>query len=153
MSRWKIEPTIYGDGYKEYYIYQKIFGLFWIKRFTQTIFMSPFDGGRIGGYNSLLDAKLALSHKLGPEKFYKLVKAGKIRIYSAYEPHNEESFYMMKTSDGFVVSNGIYYPRGVGETFAAISQVIKCDTAKEALMKADLMGIKVDNRNRFSQGV
>lgn len=151
MSSWKIEPTVYGDGYKEYYIYQKIFGLFWIKRFTQTIFLSPFDGGRIGGYNSLLDAKLTLSHKLGPEKYYKLGKAGKIHIYSAYEPHVEERFYMMKTSDGFVVSKGIYAPKGAGETFTTIAQVIKCDTAKEALMKADLMGIKIDNRNRFVQ--
>jgi len=77
MSSWKIGPTVYGDGYKEYYIYQKIFGLFWIKRFTRTIFLSPFDGGRIGGYDTLLDAKLTLSHKLGPKKYGNLERAGK----------------------------------------------------------------------------
>jgi len=58
---------------------------------------------------------------------------------------------MLKMPDGFVVAKGVYYLMGTKETFTTIAQVLKCDTSKEALMKADLMGINVDNRNRFAQ--
>lgn len=72
-TKWKIEPTIYPDGYREYFIYQKLLGLFWIKRFRSLVFYSPFDGGSYRGYSSVGDAVRILERELG-RKYSKIIE-------------------------------------------------------------------------------
>lgn len=148
-SRFKV---IQRRGY--WYIEREVLGLFWHmfdcdNRFG---FVCAFGDEVLFGYDSLEEALEVVKRKLGPKSWERWVVEE--RIETVYENRRfKRGYNIIGTTHGYSVVGGVYEKSPMGETFIFDpSKVTEYTTVEEAIMKSELVGIRIDNKSRWTSG-
>lgn len=147
-SRFKVSQS-----HGVWYIERKVLGLFWYifdcdNRFG---FVSPFADEVLLGYDSLKDALEVVKRKLGSKNWEKWVGEERIEIIYENNKHFKRGYNIIGTTHGYSVVGGVYEKTNMGETFIFdSSKVAEYTTVEEAIMKSELVGIRIDNKSRWT---
>lgn len=130
-------------------VQHKFLGLFW------NTFIQDFQGGNEFSefwedFDSEERAKKALLEKLGEKKFYKKLSEGKIEFIRL--PPIEFGVRIIETTNpgtkGYILKSGHYESNGMLFVMHdSVSEISK--NVNEVLMKADVTGYTVDNRQQY----
>lgn len=160
VKEWKVlEITDYytDDKISSWHIYGKLFGLFWVELFKNKTFISPHSFYEVNcGYRTPGDALHKITSEVGNKTASKnSLIVRKDPFNPKYNENDVFRYSVIKSrnfhkEEKYSVAKGFYFFDRYNETFVILESIVDgCDSPKEAIMKASLMGITVDNPNRF----
>lgn len=160
FTEWKVlEITDYeSDRHPSaWHIYGRFLGVFWIEMFKNMSFVSPHSFSQVNfGYDSASAALKKISEKAGNGSVLKSNLIVKQDIFNPkYNKTDVLRYNVVKSrkfsmKEKFSVAGGFYDSNTHDETFVILDYAVDgCNSPSEAIMKASLKGITVDNPNRF----
>ena len=154
FTHFRVDQFVYYNGSSEWYIRGKLFGMIWVKVLKRFTFLSPYGSAVEYGYSSVDSAMKKIGLAVGPESFNKLIEKERLHVvYDKFKTPWKNTGYCVtvnRDTGRYFVAKGYYIQQECWDELYVMEHATKdCNTPSEAILKAELLGIRVDNAMRY----